>query len=41
MFLAHFSSTGLDVLLNMPAPELKEWYEEAITLHNKMNKADG
>ena len=41
MFLAHFSGTGLDVLLDMPANELKEWYEEAIKLHNSMNRTDG
>lgn len=41
MFLAHFSSTGLDALLKMPANELNDWYEEAIKLHTQMNKVDG
>lgn len=37
MFLAHFSSTGLDVLLEMEIDELKEWYDAAIKVHKHIN----
>jgi hypothetical protein len=41
MFLAHFSGTPLNVLLEMPSNELRDWFDEAISLHNRMNSTDG
>lgn len=40
MFLAHFSHTGLEVLMEMEAADLKWWYFEAVKLHNKLNPSE-
>jgi hypothetical protein len=40
MFLAHFSGTPLNVLLDMPSNELREWFDEAMTLHKLMNRTE-
>jgi hypothetical protein len=37
VFLAHFSSTPLPVLLDMDMDELLMWYEAAIKTHNRLN----
>lgn len=38
MFLAHFSATPLNVLLDMDIADLCYWYNEANKLHMRMNK---
>jgi hypothetical protein len=40
MFLAHFSNTGLDVLLDWKLNKLGVWYERAVKLHNKLNSTE-
>jgi hypothetical protein len=40
MFLAHFSSTPLNVLEEMPCNDLVLWYMEAVKCHNRLNKQD-
>jgi len=37
MFLAHFSSTPLPVLLEMDVSDLYWWHNEAVKIHNKLN----
>jgi hypothetical protein len=37
VFLAHFSSTPLPMLLDMEADELMMWYKAAINTHNRLN----
>lgn len=37
MFLAHFSNTPLNVLMEMDGAELVWWYHEAVKLHKRMN----
>lgn len=39
MFLAHFSNTPLNVLLEWPAADIVYWHTEAVKQHNKINKA--
>lgn len=38
MFLAHFSHTGYDAVLEMPLSKLQVRIDQAIELHNEMNK---
>lgn len=38
MFLAHFSNTPLNVLMDMDGSEVSVWHTEAVKLHNKLNK---
>jgi hypothetical protein len=40
MFLAHFSSTPIPVLLEMEIGELRMWYEAAIKIHSQLNKSN-
>ncbi len=37
MFLAHYSNTPLNVLMEMDGFEVGYWHTEAIKLHNKLN----
>ena len=37
MFLAHFSHTGIDVLLEMGCAELIDWHASAIRIHKHLN----
>jgi hypothetical protein len=37
MFLAHFSSTPLPVLLDMELDELKIWHKAALDVHKHLN----
>jgi len=37
MFLAHFSSTSIFEIEERPADEVRDWYEEAVSLHNYLN----
>lgn len=37
MFLAHFSNTPLNVLMDMDGKEVIYWHVEAVKLHNKLN----
>lgn len=41
MFLAHFSSTGLNVLMEMEVEDLWMWYNEAVKTHNHLNNTGG
>jgi hypothetical protein len=40
MFLAHFSSTPLNVLMEMPSNELHKWYNEAVKTYNYLNRTE-
>lgn len=40
MFLAHFSNTGLDILLEMDGNEVYYWFVEADKLFLKLNPQD-
>lgn len=40
MFLAHFSHTPLTDLFEMEISDLYWWHNEAVKLHNAMNKSD-
>jgi hypothetical protein len=40
MFLAHFSHSPLSELFELDLPDLNWWYNEAVKLHNKMNKSE-
>ena len=40
MFLAHFSNTPLNEILNMDTNEIRNWYEVAVKLHNHLNKTE-
>jgi hypothetical protein len=37
MFLAHFASTPLNILLEMHGNDVHYWFVEALKLHEKMN----
>ena len=37
MFLAHFSHTALDIIMQWPAKKIHYWYVEAERLFKKMN----
>ena len=38
MFLAHFSSTPIGWWEQQPANEVREWHEDAVSLHNYLNQ---
>lgn len=38
MFLAHVSGWSHESLMEMTIDELRWWYNEALKLHNKLNK---
>jgi hypothetical protein len=38
MFLAHFSSTGIDALMEMNLTDINFWFNEAVKLNKKMNE---
>lgn len=40
MFLAHFSSTALDTIMEYEPGEIIFWYETALTVYNKLNKVE-
>lgn len=35
--MAHFLSTGIDVLMAMKASDLSEWHRDAIAVWNKLH----
>ena len=37
MFLAHFSNTPLDVVIEWDSKKINYWYNEAIKLYKEMN----
>lgn len=37
MFLAHFSKSGLEEILDWTISKIAFWYEESLNLHNKLN----
>ncbi len=37
MFLCHFSSTPLNVVLDMDTNEVRDWYNVAEKYHNHLN----
>ena len=37
MFLAHFSKTALEIILEWPCSTIIFWYNEAIALYKKIN----
>lgn len=38
--VAQFQSTPLSEIKKMPSREILDWYNEAVLLHNKLNKVD-
>lgn len=36
MFLAHFTGTDMQMILNWPVRKILFWYNEAAKLHNKL-----
>lgn len=38
MFLSHFSGSSLPELFEMDVVDIYWWYNEAVKLHNKLNR---
>lgn len=39
MFLAHFTGTELDVILNWNITQIYFWHNQAVKLHNQLNES--